>query len=346
MKLGNRYIDKVKGSLIGGAVGDALGFPVEFMNYQRILCKYGPPGIARYDLHNGVAEISDDTQMTLFTACGMMNAARTGSEPLSAICRAYLEWLYTQSGIGKESLECYISKVPELHARRAPGLTCMSALTEIADGGKPENDSKGCGGIMRIAPIPLFGISHGLGIEDCDRLAADTSMLTHLHPLGYLPSALLSHLIYRLADSESPTRNQTVDFIGEGIATIRKIFPSDGRHIADLQEIISKAVRLSSSGTVDIEAIRTLGAGWVAEETLAIAVYCSLKHFDSFEDAVVASVNHSGDSDSTGAVTGNIMGAALGYTAIPEYYKTDLELRGLIEYIADNLASASLVKPR
>ena len=62
----------IRGSLIGGAAGDALGYAVEFDSYHRIIDKYGEQGITEYELTNGIAQISDDTQMTLFTANGML----------------------------------------------------------------------------------------------------------------------------------------------------------------------------------------------------------------------------------------------------------------------------------
>ena len=67
--------DKIRGSLIGGAIGDVLGYPVEFASYSNIKSMFGENGIARFVLNNnGVAEISDDTQMTLFTANGLLYA--------------------------------------------------------------------------------------------------------------------------------------------------------------------------------------------------------------------------------------------------------------------------------
>ena len=87
----------------------------------------------------------------------------------------------------------------------------------------------------------------------------------------------------------------------------------------------------------DLDALRELGQGWVAEETLAIAIYCALKYEQDFEKAIIAAVNHSGDSDSTGAVTGNILGAHLGLKAIPHKFLCDLELRDTILEIADDL---------
>lgn len=64
-------IDKYRGCLIGGAAGDALGYAVEFDREDAIFSKYGEEGITEYDLKNGVAQISDDTQMSLFTATGI-----------------------------------------------------------------------------------------------------------------------------------------------------------------------------------------------------------------------------------------------------------------------------------
>ena len=94
---------------------------------------------------------------------------------------------------------------------------------------------------------------------------------------------------------------------------------------------------LSKSDLADIDAIHMLGEGWVAEETLAIAIYCALKYQNDFKKAVVSAVNHKGDSDSTGAVTGNILGAYLGMSAIPNEYLENLELKNVILELADDL---------
>jgi len=66
-------------------------------------------------------------------------------------------------------------------------------------------------------------------------------------------------------------------------------------------------------------------------------VYCALKYAGDFDRALIASVNHSGDSDSTGAITGNILGAQVGLTGIPEKYREHLELSGLVLEVADDL---------
>ena len=118
------------------------------------------------------------------------------------------------------------------------------------------------------------------------------------------------------------------------MAALFPCYPSDVRYMGELAE---KAIALAGNDRSDLENVICLGEGWTGEEALAIALYCALKHFDSFEEAMIAAVNHGGDSDSTGAVCGNILGAAIGYESIPQFYKDDLEMHELILHIADDL---------
>ena len=344
----NEQKDRVRGSLIGGAIGDALGFPVEFIySYEEIQKRYGENGITRLDTKQwwsetdiGKAVISDDTQMTLFTALGLLNAKEKGADPLPAICSAYIEWLFTQKGIrSKRYNDCWIGDLPELNVCRAPGNTCITALEKISQGLEPINNSKGCGGIMRIAPIPLYGLSRNriLNILALDELAAGAAELTHEHPLGYIPAYVMAHIIYRLATDESPTNEAFNEYVHEAMRMADNRFASTGQLMQTLNVLIDKSLYLANEDIPEHEAIRQIGEGWIAEETLAIAVYCCAKHFDDFEKALIASVNHGGDSDSTGAVTGNILGAAIGYDAIPEHFKKDLELHDVILHVADDL---------
>lgn len=356
----NKQLDKIRGSLVGGAVGDALGYPVEFISsYEGIQKRYGENGITRLDTtqwwlpdeeKSGKAWISDDTQMTLFTACGLLNAKAQGTAPKYAICEAYFEWYYTQ--IGKRSgrhKDCWIGDVPELNNRRAPGQTCITALQDILRGKDTYNNSKGCGDIMRTAPVALYGAvwrdtpegepleGRISSIKDVDMLAADAAEITHQHPLGWLSSALEAHVIYRILQKDSPIVDDFKAYLSEGYDMLLSLYPNEGAGITQLRALTNKALGLVDSPASDVDNIEAIGEGWVAEETLAIAVYCAVKYFDNFEKAIVASVNHKGDSDSTGAVTGNILGAVVGYDAIPEFFKTDLELHDVILHVADDL---------
>lgn len=142
--------DKCRGVLVGGAAGDALGYEVEFMNLSSIRKKFGEKGITRYVLHDGVARFSDDTQMTLFTLEGYMNGiidtkAGKPDEILPYIRKAYLNWYKTQTEQPAPQPDSWLSHVRELWSRRAPGMTCMDALNNVANGTDVRNNSKGCG---------------------------------------------------------------------------------------------------------------------------------------------------------------------------------------------------------
>ena len=169
----------------------------------------------------------------------------------------------------------------------------------------PINQSKGCGGVMRVAPIGLYFAGRDLGMDESDLLGAQAAALTHGHELGYIPAAAFVHIIRMLVEDETVTIKEVVL---DSITAMQQLFPQ-AKHLHEYTEIMRKAVRLAESEQSDLEAIYQLGEGWVAEETLAIAVFCAIRYSDDFEKAIIAAVNHNGDSDSTGAVTGNILGA-------------------------------------
>lgn len=338
-------IDKYRGCLIGGAVGDALGYAVEFIEDSHIFEKYGEKGITEYSLVNGVAPISDDTQMTLFTANGLllgttrgMMRGIMGTYP-SYIALCYRDWLKTQMAdeFGFEPPQySWLNNIPAMNHSREPGRTCISYLmnNNLGSTAEPKNNSKGCGGVMRVAPIGLYFEGKPYTSDQIDMIGAETAAITHGHELGYIPAAMLVHIIHLLAHGTEMTVRDAVE---DAKRAVSRLFPK-AEHLNELIRLTDNAIRLAADNDIDeLDAIRELGEGWVAEETLAIAIYCSLKYEHDFEKAIIASVNHSGDSDSTGAVTGNILGAHLGMTAIPDKFLTNLELRDTILEIADDL---------
>jgi ADP-ribosylglycohydrolase len=351
-----KNLNAIRGSIFGGAVGDALGYPVEFLQEDAIFKKYGKKGITEFEIDpaSGKALISDDTQMTLFTANGLLvgdtrdNLRGIRGEPRFYVFNAYKDWYKTQQqpglALNQSTLDyenrrySWLLDVPELYSRRAPGNTCLAALR---DGAEYEdyiearrNDSKGCGGIMRIAPVALD--YHDVYIEAIDLEAAQIAASTHGHSLGYMPAAMLAHIINRIVFPPDGKMMELKDIILESMQTATKLFAGD-ENIEYLVDLINLAISLAQTDNDDLENIHRLGEGWVAEETLAIAVYCTLKYQNDFESGVVAAVNHKGDSDSTGAVTGNILGALLGYDAIPDKWKHNLEISDVILEIADDI---------
>ncbi len=328
--MNRRDIEHYTGCLIGGAIGDALGAFVEFSSWSAIQQEYGDDGIQEFP-SDGL--ITDDTQMTLFTAEGLIrsqvrSACRgIANNPTQFIYQAYLRWLETQGYHGKNTSyhkDGILLSVPELRHQRAPGNTCLSALSSGVMGTmeQPINNSKGCGGVMRAAPIGLVW-----DVERAFQLGCESAAITHGHPSGYLASGCFAAMIASIVAGDS---------LKKAIQTSTSILRTKQDHEECLQAI-EAAQNLAEKGNPTPNKIEQLGGGWVAEEALSIAIYCSLICGDDFLGAIRLTVNHSGDSDSTGSIAGNILGLLYGKRIIPENWISQLELHGFIEQVAEDL---------
>lgn len=377
-------IDKYRGCLLGGAAGDALGYAIEFDREEAIAARYGSHGIRDYQLdERGLAPFSDDTQMTLYTANSLLcslaalsaqaygGTQASGGAPTSSDAQAssgapapapaplpspaalaayapaqmaqfYVEWMYTQvSPYPLTEPKAWISSLPELFASRAPGVTCMNACDAMANGAKAVNNSKGCGGIMRMAPVGLINTCPGFSGVELQRLGAQLAELTHCHELGWMPAGVFAHIVSLLSRDEASSVREAAT---QALNTLPEAFPN-AHYLGQLQELLRYTLRLADRDIPDLEAIHALGEGWVAEEALAIGLLCSLRHEDDFAGAITSAVNHGGDSDSTGAIAGNIVGAHLGLAGIPRRYLEHLELRDTISKIADDLFTGPQASP-
>lgn len=361
--------DKIRGSLIAGAMGDALGYEVEFMRRNAILAEYGENGITKFALDgNGKARISDDTQMTLFTAAGMLMGITRGymrgigGRPECYVEYAYRDWYYTQQRTAPKDYHNYtwLYNIHELYARRAPGITCLRACEDIIANREVKNDSKGCGGIMRVAPMPLLLAGYACrdfcpyNIEELAVACAEVASCTHKHPLGFLPAALLGIFLYKIAFLNATQVKEQIELlVADCLDVIDNIYKNDyQKHKKYLRELTQKALKLALSSVSDEETLAVLGEGWVAEETWAVALYCAVRYIDSPEQALIVSVNHDGDSDSTGSVTGNIIGLIYGYEYLKERnllcpegceLEQTLELANIILTIADDLTTSCII---
>lgn len=314
------------GCLLGGAVGDALGAPVEFMKHNQIKKSYGDDGIRDFARAYGrTGAITDDTQMTLFTAEGAIRAIIRGTlkgicDPHEVMRRAYLRWYITQGEIPPRGFRAdgWLITQKGLFRRRAPGNSVMRALS---DGGfhpndPPGNDSMGCGGVMRVAPA-------GLLMESPYEFGCKTAAITHGHPLGQVPAGCMAVLIRAII--EGAELRDAINKAKESASSYK-----------EQTDLIDRAVSLAQSDATAVKAIHSLGSGWTAPEALAIAIFSALRA-ESFEEAVILAVNHDGDSDSTGSIVGQIMGVLHGVGAIPTRWVESLELKNVIEQVALDL---------
>lgn len=331
--------NRFRGCLIGGAVGDALGAPVEFMAYQEIVRTFGANGIQDYvPAYGRIGAITDDTQMTLFTAEGMLRTYVRGcirgiSTFTGVTGHAYLRWLETQGYKAQMEIghDGWLWEQNALHSARAPGRTCISTLQSTYVFGAPAiNSSKGCGGVMRVAPVGLFAWNrrdHETVAEEFFSIAAKLAGLTHGYPTGQWPAGVLAVLILRSVEGVP---------LLESLKEAKAILKTKDSHQETLNTILMAEALAASGQAPGAAQIEKLGGGWVAEEALAISIYCALMATD-FEHGISLAVNHGGDSDSTGAITGNLLGATLGLDAIPDRWRKPLELADVIEQVADDL---------
>ncbi|WP_146287863.1 ADP-ribosylglycohydrolase family protein [Gemmobacter aquaticus] len=323
---GDRRRQMIRASLFGGAIGDALGAEIEFWGLDRIRVRF-PKGVDRILAHDGVpAAITDDTQMTLFTAEGLIRAVvRAHSKgichPPSVVHHALIRWLLTQSetglieGIERKGLVCD----PRLHRRRAPGNTCLSALRKSRHfGDMARNDSKGCGTIMRVAPVGLLGTA-----EQIDTLAEQCSHLTHGHQTGRDAARAFAHVLALVLDGNR---------LDEALRRVQQM-----SFDAPTLRAIASAITAPADGLP--ATVERLGGGWVAEEALSIALYAARVATD-FEHGLRIAVTHSGDSDSTGAIAGNLLGLIFPDQVMSHAWRRQVECADLIDRIAADLHTA------
>lgn len=320
--------DHFRGCLLGGSIGDALGYAVEFMSLGKIKEHLGEDGVRDFKLDGrGKALISDDTQMMLFTAEGILNAWKDSINPAHAIWESYLRWYSTQGYPLDERLrKGSLLGLAELNQQRAPGNTCLTALATGQMGNRNTllNNSKGNGGVMRVAPV---GLVHARDSYKAFRLGAESAMITHSHPTGYLAAGVLAAILSEILRGAAirPAAEKALEIL------------VDYGEAGETRSAVEKALRLIDFNVAPQEALRLLGPGWIAEEALAIGLYASLLYPDDFKEGVLCAVNHAGDSDSTGIVAGNILGAALGCDKIPFDWLLNVELGNVTSGIADEL---------
>lgn len=326
------YAERVLGCLLGGAVGDALGYRVEFLSRRQIEERYGAEGIREPALNEaGEAEVSDDTQMTLFTADGLIESNdRLGradtADVLTAVRNATLAWFAMQERQDPVPDLSRLTRYSVLGKRQAPGNTCTGACNLGATGTpeRPINHSKGCGGVMRVAPVGLIPeLSPSQAFELATRCAAQT----HGHPSGHLSAGVLAAIVKGLVE-----RRDLADAVTEAL-TIARQWPGANETVA----AVESAIALAEANESDRHgAIVQLGEGWVGEEALAIGVYSALVASD-YRDAVRVASNHGGDSDSTASIAGQIHGAWKGLSGMPNAWIRRLDALDPIVEIAGRL---------
>ncbi len=356
MKTAKEYY---RGCLVGGACGDAMGYPVEMMDWNQIRSAYGAGGITEFPVNAERKEalFSDDTQMAILTVDGLLWADKKAKERgvyayTSSLFYCYQKWLYTQTGRFADKnydflLGGEILSNEELFSRRAPDKVCLSALEESVNGKyatiqKPLNKNSGIGAVMRAAPIGLYFYND---VKTAFRIGAESAAITHGHPDAYLPAGFLACLIAHLVcgkDLEAailralqelaqwPDHQNTKELIEKAISLAEQINRNEG---------LLNQSEMEMAGRIDLSAI---GSGATGSEVIALALYCALRHTDDFKQAVLMAVNQGGNGDTVAAICGSILGTYLGISEIPYPWVNKVECSILLVHGADRILEAVL----
>lgn len=335
-------LDHVRGCLMGLAAGDALGYSLEGLSLAERVKQY-PKGIEGYKTVNGYAEISANTQMAMFVANGLMFGATRGhtrgvmAPYVRYIQAALQDWWKTQQfhslRFGKRSY-CWLNKIDQMHVRRGADPICLDVLEGERCGtlALPINPAKGAGSLACCAPIGLFFDPAKTPRRETDRLGAETIALTHGSALAFLPGAALVHMV----SGAVYCGGSFLDLVKETIAQLQADFVQEFPQVQQVCEILSRGVTLAGADA-PVQTIQLRLGGSSGAEVLALSIYACLTSGGDFAKAIRAAVNISAAPAAAGAVTGSLMGAALGLDHLPREFMEPLELYGMIEELADDM---------
>ncbi len=312
---------KYRGTLIGGAIGDALGRPGEGRPPWKIRERYGD--LTDFHPWRGWTSgprgtITDDTQMSMCVAQTLVAHGRLDPEDLA---RRFIEWL--PHGRGK-------------------GRTCVEAIWRLRAGtpwcvaGRP---SAGNGAAMRAAPV---GLLHAASFDDLRQDAALSSVVTHADPMAvasticiafataYLlrvPAGMLDvhsfieTLVAALSDVHDPGHPERKEGTDDRRVTLRE-------RIAEIPDLLGQSPE---------DAFAYLHNGAFVLESLPAAIWSFLSNPKDPEQALIVAANGGYDADTVASMAGNLAGAYHGVAAFPRRWREDLEFADELRGLADAL---------
>lgn len=336
----DRKLAAFRGTLLGLAVGDAMGYTVDNRTWRQIQEDYGPGGLLGYDLVNGYADITSYTQLAAFTCNGLLLALTRGQmlgkmAPLvKYVGLSSREWAASQRPWGRpEKTFCWLLTQPELCRRHCMDTRMLDTLNRENLGSLEEtkNSFVSPGGLTAAVGVGMF---HRLPQDELDRLGAETVALTHGSPLAFLTGAALTHMVSTTLKTPGiPLKNLVAD-------TVSSLKNQFGHHYSQSFEICSlltMALSLAQDHvSPPVKAMERLRCENAAQ-VLAGAVYAIARGQGAFDESLIIAVNHSGRSSAVGAVAGALLGARLGEDALPGFYVECLEPEQLLRELAEDM---------
>jgi len=295
----------VAGVVLGGAIGDAMGHPTEFIgSLESIRSKYGPKGVTRFELYwdrdgRRFAPYTDDTQMAEIVLRSLV-ASRDAHDDLDAamerMAEGFVEWSDHPQG-----------------GHRAPGNACMSGCRALARGVHWSEaggaTAGGCGSVMRAYP---FGVLFADDLQRAERWSVEHSKLTHRDPIALAACAAMAIGVARAL------RGDSVDMV------VSEMVAAACRYSAKTAAMMATAIDEARSGVGPEITLDRLRA-WAAHEAIAAGVYLFVRHPDDPVAAILEGANTPGDSDSIATVAGALVGARTGAAAFPTEWIRDVE---------------------
>ncbi|WP_055490413.1 ADP-ribosylglycohydrolase family protein [Streptomyces sp. TP-A0356] len=329
------FRSRVRGTLLGAAVGDALGAPLDGLTLEEIREAHGHEGLRDLAFgHGRRGAITHLTQLTLFSVDGLVRAQvrrDTGAwHPPTDLHRAYLRWAATQRDWGPDERrkdDGWLAREEWLYARRSPARACLLGFGDDIMGTLDAPKNPGERGPEAAARSAPFGLLVGWDPQLVLQLAIECAAQSHGHPTAYLSAGAYAVIVHALA------RGESLD--GAVQRALALLAPRPGQQpVADALQHALGAMR---QGMPTPERIEELAGAGTAEGVLAVAVYCALVGEDVRHGLCLA-VNHGGPSGTAGALAGGLLGALYGETALPPAWLAELEGRSTLLVLADDFA--------
>ena len=331
--------ESVRGCLLGMAVGDAMGYPVNRKSWDEIAEAYGPNGLLGYDLTGGNAEITSYTQFAAYSCNGLLLGAMRGhtDKYLKYIALSLREWAKAQQFRGvAEKTFCWLAQVPEMRRRLCMDTRIPDALRrEVL--GTPENPvfRTDCPGILPVAvAVGILFDPQKMTWDAMRRLAMNGVALVTGDPMTLLTGAVIATAVALiLQNPDAPLLSHFTKAWEDTQTQFGNVYPE----AAKLSQLLAYAVSLTKDGELSPLAAMTLLGCETAPQVLGGAIYASLIHSGNFDEGMIAAVNHSGKSCATGMLTGAFLGARLGASALPDFYLESLDAARFLEELSADL---------
>ena len=335
-------LDAYRGCLLGLAVGDAMGMPVDDMTWDEIRENYGPHGLLGYDLRSEFAEITSYTQVAAYICNALLLSVSRGKgdKTLAYVKLGLQEWTRSQQfARDPESSYCWVAKLPAFRRRHCRDARMLDTLRLAAMGFPDRGPNKYTtpGSLTAAVAVGMFYNPQRLTPPGIGELTTQIVQLTHGDPTAFLSAAVLSYAITGiLMEPELTLEEQFAAAISAANHQFRKTYSE----MYTVTETLTAALERAKAAEPMGEVMESLQC-YTAMTCVAGAIYASIANQNDFDTAMITAVNHSGYSSAVAGITGAVLGAKMGYHALPDFYVESLEPVKALCVLADDMVSGT-----